>query len=58
MRRTFVSITALAAAVILDIGQFLTSQTRTHDRIAVLRATTATTATTTTATTATTTTTA
>ena len=37
MHRTFVSITGLAAAVIVDIGQFLTSPTRGQDRIAVLR---------------------
>jgi hypothetical protein len=36
MRRTFVSITALIAAVNVDIGQFLTSPTRSQDRIAVL----------------------
>lgn len=36
MRRTFVSITALIAAVNADIGQFLTSPTRSQDRIAVL----------------------
>jgi hypothetical protein len=37
MKRTFVSMTDLSAAVSADIGQFIASPSRSGDRIRVLR---------------------